>query len=99
MDSKKPDSGQIVSLSEFRNKKSLEKELAGERTPLYVSHLDGKLKGSPHFKRGDAEDFGDRLTRIRASLERINQLMAEIKKTSGDAKEKTKADSSLKTLH
>jgi hypothetical protein len=75
-------SNQVVSLSEFKAKKTVKEDLAGGRTPLYVSHLDGKVKGSPHFRRPDAEDFGDRLSRIRSSLERINKLMADLKKTS-----------------
>jgi len=46
------------------------------RTPLYVSHLDGKVYGRP---KTEEEDFGDRMQRIRASLEKINQLMADLK--------------------
>jgi len=47
-----------------------------------MSHLDGKVKGSPHLSRPEAEDFGDRLQRIRNSLEKINSLISELKKMS-----------------
>ena len=98
MDSKKPESGRVISLKDFRSKKSLEEDFADGRTPLFVSHLDGKIKGSPHLNRGDAEDFGDRLTRIRSSLERINKLMTDIKKTSGEAQKSSKLEN-VTTLH
>jgi len=43
------------------------------REPLFVSHIDGTVKGP------NKEDFGDRIQRIRTSLEKINKLMAELK--------------------
>ncbi len=49
---------------------------------------------SPHFNVPEANDFGDRLTRIRASLEKINRLMSELKKMSKD--EKPQSTSRLK---
>jgi hypothetical protein len=52
---------------------------------LHVSHIDGKVKGSPHFRRPEADDFGDRMQRIKTSLEKINQLMTELKKTTRKA--------------
>ena len=72
----------VVDLSKFRAKKDLESNIAPDRTPLFVSHLNGKVKGSPHFKRPESEDFGDRLQRIRTSLEKINSLMSELKRQS-----------------
>lgn len=51
-----------------------------ERTPLFVSHLDGMVRASPHFERPVVADFRDRIERIRSSLQRINDLMAELKK-------------------
>lgn len=47
------------------------------RTPLYSSHLEPK-------RPSEEEDFGERMKRIRASLEKINQLMHELKKNSTD---------------
>jgi hypothetical protein len=85
-------SNQVVSLSDFKRKKTVKQDLAGGRTPLYVSHLNGKVNGSPHFRGPDAEDFGDRLSRIRSSLERINKLMADLKK-------KSEAEASSKVLN
>lgn len=35
----------------------------------------------------EAEDFGDRMERTRASLERINQLMGELRKSSEKKKD------------
>ena len=49
---------------------------AGKPT-LYVSHLTGKISDGEN-----RPEFGDRLARIRASLEKINRLMAELKKMS-----------------
>ena len=74
----------VLNLNSFREKKALEEGFSGDRKPLFVSHLDGKVKGSPHFQRPSAEDFGDRLQRIRTSLDKINLLMAELKKQSKD---------------
>lgn len=53
------------------------------RTPLFVSHIDGTVKGSSHFNRPTNENFGDRISRIRTSLDRINKLMAELRKQQG----------------
>lgn len=74
----------VFNLAAYREKKEAELEMGRGRTPLHVSHLDGKVKGSPYFKRPQAEDFGDRMQRIKASLEKINELMAELKKSSRD---------------
>jgi len=52
------------------------------RIPLHVSHLDGKVNGSPWFKRPPQEDFGKRMERIKTSIEKINEIMTELKKSS-----------------
>lgn len=81
-DSKSPN---VFDLQKFRAKKDMEKDMThGGRKPLYISYLDGQVKGSPHFQRHDSEDFGERLQRIKSSLERINQLMADLKKATQD---------------
>jgi len=74
----------VFNLAAYREKKEAEDEMSRGRVPLHVSHLDGNVKGSPHFKRPEAEDFGDRMQRIKTSLEKINELMAELKKSSRD---------------
>lgn len=74
----------VLNLASYRQKKEAEDELSRGRIPLHVSHLDGKVKGSPHFRRPQTEDFGDRMQRIKTSLEKINQLMAELKKNARD---------------
>lgn len=88
---------QVVDLASFRRKKAVDEELTrGGRNPLYVSHLTGKVTGQPHANRPESPDFGDRLQRIRASLEKINRLMSELKKMSADGEEPL-APSSSKT--
>ncbi len=78
-------SGQVVDLASFRKSKETKTEFGRGREPLYVSHLNGKVTGKPDQKRpGESADFGDRLTRIRSSLEKINRLMADLKKMSAD---------------
>ena len=75
----------IVDMASFRRRKFVENDLARGRKPLFVSHLEGKVTGSPHFNNpvGDAsDDLGDRIQRIRASLQKINRLMAELKRMS-----------------
>ena len=53
-------------------------QFPADRAKLSVKN--GRLVGSPHFKTpAHSDDFGDRMQRIRASLEKINQLMAELK--------------------
>ena len=75
----------VVDLASFRKKKAVDQEFARDRQPLYVSHLTGKATGNPHAKRGETGDFGDRLQRIRTSLEKINRLMGELKKMSSSS--------------
>lgn len=60
----------VIQLNRYR------KNEAG-RTPLFVSHLDGTVRG---FKRPTEENFGDRINRIKESLEKINNLMKELKR-------------------
>ena len=78
----------VVSLAEARAKKAVAEELTrGGRNPLYVSHQTGKVTGQPGQpgqKGSESPDFGDRLQRIRSSLEKINRLMSELKRMSAD---------------
>lgn len=80
----------VLDLKAFKEKKNIEDELSQGRTPLFVSHLDGKIKGSPHFKGPESEDFGDRMQRIRTSLEKINSLMAELKRQAKQSESSSK---------
>ena len=73
---------EVVDLASFRKKKHVQEDLSRGRTPLYMSHLEGKVSGSPHLNQNHKEDFSDRLSRIKASLERINSLMNELKKSA-----------------
>lgn len=73
----------VISIIKYKERKIQKKESANEfakdRTPLYVSHLTGKVSGDKN-----EADFGERLTRIRNSLEKINKLMAELKQSNGE---------------
>ncbi len=74
----------IVDLSAFKKKKDTKEEIARSRKPLYVNHSQGSISGSQQASTTSSTsgDFADRLTKIRGSLDRINQLMTEIKKLS-----------------
>ncbi len=74
----------VIDLNRFRDKKKHQNEVNGGRKPLFVSHVEGVIKGSPHLSRPDAEQFGSRIERIKQSLEKINMLMAELRKQSED---------------
>ena len=59
-------------------------ELFKKKSNLFLDK-DKKLKGSPHFTPPSAKeiaDHGDRMERIRASLEKINSIQRELKKRS-----------------
>lgn len=94
MNSQSPqnDEAKVFDFNAFKKKKSGDGELARGRSPLYMSHLEGKVTGSPHFKRPEAGDFGDRLQRIRTSLEKINGLIAELKKMSASDGQKAETN-------
>ncbi|MDB4725833.1 hypothetical protein OAF54_00260 [bacterium] len=52
-----------------------------ERNPLYISSKRGEGRPPPSLKGPAAsEDYGDRVARIKASLEKINTLMNELKR-------------------
>lgn len=64
--------GNITYLRDFKAKKEL---VTSDRKPLYVSHLTGKITAD-----STDDDFGTRLARIRASLEKINSIINDLKK-------------------
>jgi hypothetical protein len=75
----------IVDLDAYRSKKMFDEAIAKGRVPLYSSHLDKQAKSSPHFKMNqDDGSLAERIVRIKASLEKINNLMAELKKSSSE---------------
>ncbi len=74
----------VIELSGFRKKKDTAEEFGRGRNPLYVSHSTGKISGSKSAET-EGENFGDRYSRIKASLEKINRLMTELKKISSTA--------------
>lgn len=80
----RPSNLNIVNLHDFkRRKESSEEFVRNERKPLYVSHLTGQISDSDKSKsKGEANDFGDRLQRIRSSLDKINKLISDLKTLS-----------------
>lgn len=74
----------VIDFTAFKSKQDFSNELTRGRKPLFVDHDTGKISGTSdgtkHLPAQD--DFGDRLFKIRASLERINSLMADLKKLS-----------------
>lgn len=84
MDKKQlPASGAVVNFQDFRRKKVEEEHLARGRQPLYVSHARGQIQGEGQSKADDnLSDFSDRIARIRHSLDKINELMGDLKQIS-----------------
>ncbi len=76
--------GKVVSLHQFRQKKELAKELGNGRKPLYLDQKSGTIKTQDD--QDENTNFGERLQRIRNSLDRINSLMTELKSLSQNEK-------------
>lgn len=74
----------VIELSAFKKKQETKNEISRNRKPLYVNEASGAVTGRPNAPKQDGKngDFADRLVKIRGSLDRINQLMSEIKKLS-----------------
>ena len=71
----------IIDLNEKRKQKQAAEAIGRGRIPLSVSHgkVESRLSGVVFGNEpGDAE-FTARMQRIRTSLEKINQLMTELK--------------------
>lgn len=66
----------LIDLNAKRRERAREE---GETQKLYVSHTTGKISGS---QLKSEPEFGERLERIRASLQKINRLMADLKAMS-----------------
>jgi hypothetical protein len=73
--------GKVVDLNLFKQKKELSRELAPGRKPLYLDQKSGTIHREPSSAPTDSEgsNFGERLQRIRSSLDRIHSLMTELK--------------------
>lgn len=74
----------ILDFSAFKNKQEINNEFSRSRKPLFVNSDKGNISGTRDQAQPiqASEDFGDRLQKIRSSLERINTLMADLKKLS-----------------
>lgn len=66
--------GDVIDLTKFKKRKVNEES---DRPTLFINHQDGKITGSPSAT--PSPEVGNRLERIRASLEKINRLMFELK--------------------
>ena len=73
-----PSESKVVSLANYKAKKSTDQELSRNRRPLYVSHLKNKSDSQKPKER----HLGDRISRIKVSLDRINNLMNDLKAMS-----------------
>lgn len=76
----------ILDFSAFKSKQDVNKEFSRSRKPLFVNSDKGSISGKTENSQPvqASEDFGDRLHKIRSSLERINTLMADLKKLSSN---------------
>lgn len=77
----------VLDFSAFKKKQEINSEFSRARKPLYVNSEDGRISGSAEGAKSDlssTEDFGDRMQKIRSSLDRINSLMADLKKLSAN---------------
>lgn len=74
----------VIDFLKFKTTKKIEKLSEDGKTPLFVHHKEGKVHGNPHLNLPPPppDDFADRMSRIRMSLERINTLMTELKKAT-----------------
>ncbi len=60
----------------------------GRPEPLVVDHSTGKITTrAKHLGLEPPEEFGDRIDRVKASLDKINRLMADLKKLSEERDE------------
>lgn len=89
--------GEIIDFKSFKAKKLIKENLSKDRYPLYLSYLDKKsFLNTKMQSANDERDFSERLKRIKASLERINKLMSELKKIA--EKEESEIPSNIKPL-
>jgi hypothetical protein len=79
----------VVDFGAFKKKRDVKEEVARSRKPLYVNSSEGSISGMNPSQKQGKEDFAERLTKIRGSLDRINQLMTEIKKLSANGGDKS----------
>jgi hypothetical protein len=72
---------EVINLADRRRKKEMEEALARGRVPLMTTHNPmGSTSGHSVPPPPPNDSFADRILRIKASLEKINTLMAELKK-------------------
>jgi TolA-binding protein len=76
-------SGDIIDFKSLKKAKDT-KEHASPKMPADAVKLDqsSSLHNSPHLKGKHLDDFRQRISRMRSSIERINHLMQDLKKIS-----------------
>lgn len=82
----------VIDFKSFKQKQEINSEFSRSRKPLYVNNEEGRISGSASGAKSASdgnEDFGDRLHKIRSSLDRINALMADLKKLSTNRNKET----------
>ena len=75
-------SSNVVNFADFKAKKTATNDLSRNRRPLYVSHL----KGTASSDKVENTNLGDRISKIKSSLDRINNLMKDLKSMSTNKK-------------
>lgn len=60
-------------------KKVISKAIGRNRQTLSISHLSGKVTSSGDNRHLEADEFANRMLRIKKSLDRINDLMEQVK--------------------
>ena len=68
----------VIDLSLARLKNQARQDLDNGRTPLYISHSKGIVTTGEQILKQD--NLVDKVARIRHSLDRINELMVELRK-------------------
>ena len=80
-----PPTSKVISFTDYKTKNAVNSEFSHARKPLYVNSDDNRISGKPESAASSTPasgDLGDRLHKIRSSLDRINTLMADLKKLS-----------------
>jgi hypothetical protein len=75
----------VIDFKSFKQKQDVNNEVSRSRKPLFVNKDNGRISGTTSGAKSSdhgSDDFGDRLQKIRSSLDRINSLMADLKKLS-----------------
>lgn len=80
-----PPETKVLDFTAFKKKQEVNNEFSRARKPLFINDKEGLISGTEEgAKSASTEDYGDRLQKIRTSLDRINTLMSDLKKLSSN---------------